>query len=56
MSFNKELLGILICPQCKGQLTLTSEENGLVCPACKLKYPVRDDVPVMLVDEAKPVK
>jgi len=56
MSFNKELLEILACPQCKGELALTSEEDGLVCPACKLKYPIRDDVPVMLADEAEPVE
>ena len=35
MSFDKELLEILACPQCKGELTLTPEEDGLVCPACK---------------------
>ena len=56
MSFNKELLEILACPQCKGELTLTPEENGLVCRACKLKYPIRDDVPVMMVDEAEPIE
>jgi hypothetical protein len=56
MSFDKELLKILACPQCKGELTLTPEENGLVCQACKLKYPIQDDVPVMLADEAEPVE
>lgn len=56
MSIDKELLDILACPQCKGDLTLTPEKDGLICPACKLKYPIRDDVPVMLVDEAKPVE
>ena len=56
MNFNKELLQILACPQCKGELTLTSEEDGLVCQACKLKYPIRDDVPVMLAVEAEPVE
>ena len=56
MSFNKELLEILACPQCKGELTLTSEEDGLICQVCKLKYPIRDDVPVMLSDEAEPIK
>jgi len=54
MGFDKELLEILACPQCKGKLTL--EEDGLVCQACKLKYPIRDDVPVMLSDEAEPVE
>ena len=55
MSFNKELLEILACPKCKGELILTSEEDGLICQACKLKYPIRDEVPVMLADEAEPV-
>ena len=56
MSVDKELLAILACPECKGELTLTSEEDGLICPACKLKYPIRDDVPIMLAEEAKPVE
>jgi len=56
MSLDKELLEILACPQCKGDLTLTPEEDGLVCEACKLKYPVRDGIPVMLVEEAEPVE
>jgi uncharacterized protein YbaR (Trm112 family) len=56
MSFDKELLEILACPKCKGTLSLTSEENGLICPACKLRYPIRDDVPVMLADEAEPIQ
>jgi uncharacterized protein len=56
MSIDKDLLEILACPQCKGELTLTPEEGGLICRACKLKYPIRDDVPVMLADEAEPVE
>ncbi len=55
MSFDRELLDILACPQCKGELTLTPEEDGLVCQACKVKYPIRDGVPVMLAEEAEPV-
>ena len=53
MPINKELLEILACPECKGELTLAAEENGLDCPACKLRYPIKDDIPVMLIDEAK---
>jgi len=53
MPINKELLEILVCPKCKGDLTLTDGGNGLDCPACKLRYPVRDDIPVMLVEEAE---
>jgi uncharacterized protein len=56
MNIDKDLLEILACPQCKGELTLTPEENGLICRACKLKYPIRDDVPVMLADEAEPIE
>ena len=56
MSFDKTLLEILACPQCEGKLEMTPEKDGLICPACKLKYPIRDDVPVMLADEAAPIK
>lgn len=56
MSFDKELLEIMACPKCKGELILTPEEDGLICQFCKLKYPIRDDVPVMLVDEAEPIE
>ncbi len=52
MSINKELLDILACPKCKGELILEEDESGLVCKACQLKYPIEDDIPVMLIDEA----
>ena len=48
----KELLKILACPKCKGDLALTEKEDGLVCQACALLYEIRDGIPVMLVDEA----
>ena len=53
MSVNKELLDLLVCPKCKGEITLKDDESGLVCDGCKLMYPIEDDIPVMLVDEAK---
>ncbi len=53
MPINKELLEILACPKCKGELNLTADETGLDCRACKLRYPIRDDIPVMLIDEAE---
>ncbi|MGD9331612.1 MAG: Trm112 family protein [Desulfobacterales bacterium] len=53
MSLNKALLEILVCPQCKGELELQDDENGLRCDACRLLYPIRDDIPIMLVDEAQ---
>ncbi|MFH0924552.1 MAG: Trm112 family protein [bacterium] len=51
MAIDKELLDILACPKCKGDIYLTTEGDGLICDACKLKYPIRDDIPVMLIDE-----
>src|ERR671937_444058 len=53
MAISKELLEILACPQCKGEVTLTQDESGLVCRTCKLLYPIRDDIPIMLIDEAQ---
>ncbi|MGE0826599.1 MAG: Trm112 family protein [Candidatus Binatia bacterium] len=52
MALSQELLNILVCPQCKGPLTLTEKKDGLTCAACKLRYPIKDDIPVMLIDEA----
>ena len=50
---NKKLLDILACPKCKGQVELTERSDGLVCKSCQLLYEIRDDIPVMLIDEAK---
>ena len=55
MSLSPQLLSILVCPKCKGELEFRPDEPSLVCNACRLKYPVRDDIPIMLVDEATPV-
>jgi uncharacterized protein YbaR (Trm112 family) len=52
MAISKELLEILACPKCKGDIYLNDEKNGLICDACKLMYEIRDDIPIMLVDEA----
>ena len=51
---DKELLEILACPKCKSEVKL--EGDRIVCtnPQCGLRYPVRDDIPVMLIDEAEP--
>ena len=51
----KELLDILACPQCKGPVKLTDTKDGLVCETCKLIYEIKDDIPIMLIDEAKPL-
>ena len=52
----KELLEILACPQCKGPVELNVEDTGIVCRACKLVYEIRDGIPIMLIDEAKPLE
>ena len=50
MAISKELLEILVCPLCKAALELKQDENGLKCVQCKRVYPIRDDIPVMLID------
>jgi len=52
MPIDKELLDILACPKCKGDIYLTQDGNGLICKACKLMYEIKDDIPIMLIDEA----
>jgi hypothetical protein len=52
MTINRELLEILACPKCKGIVHLAEKKDGLVCRSCGLLYPIRDGIPVMLVDEA----
>jgi len=56
MTLSKELLDILVCPKCKGDLEYrTAPAEELVCNACRLRYAVDDGIPVMLIDEAKPL-
>ncbi|MFQ5587441.1 MAG: Trm112 family protein [Nitrospiria bacterium] len=55
MGIQPELLEILACPKCKGAIQLNEQEDGLTCPACQLIYPIRDDIPIMLIDEALPL-
>lgn len=52
---SKDLLEILACPQCKGALQLRGED-GLLCEKCLLLYEIRDDIPIMLIDQAKKVE
>ena len=52
MPISQELLDILACPACKAEVKLTSDGNGLKCVSCYRVYPIRDDIPVMLIDEA----
>jgi len=50
---DKKLLEILVCPICKGPLVFKKEANELICKADRLAYPIRDNIPVMLEDEAR---
>jgi len=53
MVISPEFLEILACPLCKEPVALTADGKGLKCSKCKRVYPIKDDIPVMLVDEAK---
>jgi uncharacterized protein YbaR (Trm112 family) len=53
MAVSQELLDILVCPLCKEPVTLTPDGTGLKCGKCRRVYPIEDDIPVMLVDEAR---
>lgn len=53
MPISEELLSILVCPQCKGDLRYERDAERLVCDACRLRYPIVDDIPVMLPEEAE---
>ncbi|HTN43411.1 MAG TPA: Trm112 family protein [Nitrospiria bacterium] len=52
MAIDKELLEILACPKCKGDIRLNARGDGLICDACRLMYPIKEDIPVMLIEEA----
>jgi uncharacterized protein YbaR (Trm112 family) len=56
MGISQELLDILACPKCKGNIYLNETKDGLICDECKLLYEIRDDIPIMLIDEAKPIQ
>lgn len=55
MTLSTELLEILVCPQCKGDLEHRLDPEVLVCHTCRLVYRVEDGIPVMLIDEATPL-
>ena len=52
MAISKELMEILACPKCKGRIYLNRAGDGLICEACKLLYHIKQDIPIMLIDEA----
>jgi len=53
MPVSKELLDILVCPLCKTPVKITADGNGLKCETCRRVYPIRGDIPVMLIEEAR---
>jgi hypothetical protein len=55
MTVKQALLDILACPKCKGDIRMDKNGNWLICDACRLKYEVRDDIPIMLIEEAVPL-
>ena len=56
MTVPKALLEILVCPKCRGELEHREREGQLVCHSCKLVYAIKDGIPIMLIDEAKPLE
>ena len=55
MPLSAQLLEILVCPKCRGPLEYREREDALLCGVCRLRYPVRDGIPIMLIDEATPL-
>lgn len=55
MAIHPELLEILACPKCKGDVRLAPAQDALICDRCRLVYEIRDDIPIMLIEEAKPL-
>jgi uncharacterized protein YbaR (Trm112 family) len=56
MTIKKELLEILACPKCKGDVELSRKGDALICRKCALKYAIKDGIPIMLIEEAQPLK
>ena len=56
MAIDPSLLEILACPKCKGDIELNGAKDGLVCHHCGLLYHIRNDIPIMLIDEATPIE
>ncbi len=55
MALSEELLNILACPKCKGDIHLNEKKDGLTCETCQVVYPIREGIPIMLIDEALPL-
>ena len=54
MPLDPKLLDIIACPKCKGRLEMKPDESALLCQACQLAYPVVDDIPDLIIEDAKP--
>jgi len=52
MAISQELLDILVCPLCKTPVRIKADQSALKCEKCRRSYPIQDDIPVMLMDEA----
>jgi uncharacterized protein YbaR (Trm112 family) len=55
MPLSDQLLEILVCPACKGELEYDRIKERLNCHTCRLSYPIQDDIPIMLIDSAEPI-
>ena len=55
MTLAPDLLEILVCPKCKGDLEYRTQLESLACHRCRLVYTVEDGIPIMLIEEAKPL-
>ncbi len=53
MAISRELLDILVCPECKAPIKMKDDQSGLKCEKCRRVYPIKDDIPVMLIEEAQ---
>jgi uncharacterized protein len=52
---SQDLLNLLVCPKCKVPVTVSSTQTELICKGCNRAYPIRDGIPIMLIDEARPL-
>jgi hypothetical protein len=55
MTLPDKLLAVLVCPKCRGDLEYREKESALLCHHCKLRYAIRDGIPILLIDEATPL-
>jgi uncharacterized protein YbaR (Trm112 family) len=56
MAIDLQLKRILVCPKCKGQVEIHEEKQEIHCRQCSLVFRIEDDIPIMLIDEAKPLR